>query len=833
MGKDRHKRPAPRDNPHEYLGGDLGSDVAPTASGSAPPNVIDFTLDEQHQPPSKKERNESRKKQNKIWKTSIRLPDSGVDANPRHTQYYRAQLAELAEPQEWQRFQAMLCKKLPVTFRFGHTACSSVRRGIDGLLRGSLNHLTAEYVELDGEVVRGGFVRDIGYFGPAGGLRVYELAGIDSASLASAPQLKRLSDFLLREVALGHLVRQELVSMIPVELADVQAHHRVLDVCAAPGSKTEQLLHALYKSSSDGAAPSGFVVANDADPVRIQTLRRRYARSGSPSLLVTCCRAEELRARLGDGVFDRIVCDVPCSGDGTFRKMPHLWRLFRPRVALELHLLQLQIAAASAHMLRPGGRMVYSTCSINPLEDEAVVAGLLTMFAGSLKLVDVHTRHPELLVGLHTRAGLGDWRCDADIFTAGEPDEDSRAESRRRLPPFTPSMGPPDKQLHLERCLRVLPHDNNTGGFFIAVLEKEGGGAEVRARGLAAPVSQSAALSTLRSLGYNPRSADAAVGPGIRLLGGDEYSSAMRALRLDESKVSCSSGGGGGSLQLIASACEDDAANAAADRESQQKRKKRRADGSAGGSKSSNSGAVLWGSRKDGWRKATPEEPAAPSAPASSTAVGLVSAQLASVLGDWCAAGVLVQAGVRIATAAGGLSGGPLRACCSGLLPLSACMLRGAVLSLSLDSFLLLCGDEDAYFEVDSGGGSGGDGAVGDLHLAIAEHWSRCGRPSGPYSLVAQLASAEAGERGGAQAADGRARLSKRQRKDLKRGMVPAAASVGAAGAAGDAAGRPGLQGVAYSLPTLLLEAVLRGEVLAVAVADPPDHRLSLLQALA
>lgn len=361
MKKEKQKRPAARDDPHEYLGGDLAGAAIAAASASSsssktlPANVIDFTLDEQSKPSTKKERNEDRKKQNKIWKASLRLPNSGVDANPRHTLYYQAQLPQLAEPEEWQLFQASLCKKLPVTFRFGHTACTAVRRGVDRLLRGTYNHLSGEVAELGSSVVRGDFVKDIAYFGSAGGLRVYELASIDSASLALLPQLKRLSDFLLREVALGTVVRQEVVSMVPVELADIQAHHRVLDVCAAPGSKTEQLLHALHRVSTCGTAPTGFVVANDADPVRIQTLCRRYARSGSPSLLVTCCRAEELRARLGDGIFDRIVCDVPCSGDGTFRKMPHLWRLFRPRVALELHLLQLQIAAAAAHMLRPGG----------------------------------------------------------------------------------------------------------------------------------------------------------------------------------------------------------------------------------------------------------------------------------------------------------------------------------------------------------------------------------------------------------------------------------------------------------------------------------------------
>lgn len=216
------------------------------------------------------------------------------------------------------------------------------------------------------------------------------------------------------------------------------------------------------------------VVANDADPIRINTLKSRYSRCMSQNMLITCATAEELCCRIQQPVFDRILADVPCSGDGTIRKFPHIWRLFRPRMSLDLHKVQLSIAKASINMLKPGGRMVYSTCSINPMEDEAVVSALLQMYWHcGLRLVD--TQAEGLLPDLRSRAGLSHWRCDTEVFVSGESDETVRRESLSRLPEFVPSMFPPTeddaKRLHLERCHRILPQDNDTGGFFVAVLE--------------------------------------------------------------------------------------------------------------------------------------------------------------------------------------------------------------------------------------------------------------------------------------------------------------------------------------------------------------------------
>jgi 16S rRNA C967 or C1407 C5-methylase (RsmB/RsmF family) len=372
-----------RDDRNEYLGGDLPVEVVQSESVSQVPKAKI----------TKAERNEIRKKANKKWRLIDRKVGSGIDPNPRHTLYYKAQLPELRSEEEWANFQSALVEPLPVTFRFGGYCPTMVRDWLRKAMDGEYRTMRGKFVEINGIVLKNDIVKRVVWPGPD----VWQVAA-DSTTLARNPGLSSLSAVLLREVTLGHVVRQELASMIPALMLKVEAHHNVLDVCAAPGSKTEQLLSILRSKCSDasGICP-GMVVANDADPVRINTLRRRYARCGSPNLLVTCARAEDLQKMIAQPVFDRIVADVPCSGDGTIRKFPHIWRLFRPRMALELHLVQLQIAIASVQLLKPGGRMVYSTCSINPLEDEAVVAGLLRRFWGRLLLVD--TRAEGLLPG--------------------------------------------------------------------------------------------------------------------------------------------------------------------------------------------------------------------------------------------------------------------------------------------------------------------------------------------------------------------------------------------------------------------------------------------------
>ena len=168
--------------------------------------------------------------------------------------------------------------------------------------------------------------------------------------------------------------------MIPPLVLQVGPEHKVLDMCAAPGSKTSQLLEMLHADElTSGRAPTGMIVANDSDLKRAFMLVHQCKRIGSPSLLVICHQAQlfpdmakrQLRPEVaaagaadiaGTGTYDRILCDVPCTGDGTMRKAPEIWRNWTPRSGQALHPLQLQILVRGAYLLRVGGMMVYSTC---------------------------------------------------------------------------------------------------------------------------------------------------------------------------------------------------------------------------------------------------------------------------------------------------------------------------------------------------------------------------------------------------------------------------------------------------------------------------------------
>jgi tRNA (cytosine34-C5)-methyltransferase len=157
----------------------------------------------------------------------------------------------------------------------------------------------------------------------------------------------KLHNFLQAETVSGNISRQEAVSMLPPLVLDVQPHHKVIDLCASPGSKTAQLIEALHSDES-GKLPSGFVIANDVDNKRCYMLVHQAKRLNSPNIIVTnadATRYPNLFDKDGKIMkYDRILADVPCSGDGTLRKNIEIWKKWTQANAIGLHGVQYKIA---------------------------------------------------------------------------------------------------------------------------------------------------------------------------------------------------------------------------------------------------------------------------------------------------------------------------------------------------------------------------------------------------------------------------------------------------------------------------------------------------------
>ena len=214
---------------------------------------------------------------------------------------------------------------------------------------------------------------------------------------------KEFQRFLVSETGVGNISRQEQVSMIPPLVLDVRPEHTVLDLCAAPGSKSAQLIELIHAGEEervekalkkargevtdtngvsdhlmeDGGRATGLLVANDVNYRRAQMLVHQVKRLNSPNLIVTNHDATmfpsiELPPDASGGKrnkylkFDRILADVPCSGDGTCRKNPGIWKDWSPQNGLGLYITQVRILTRALQMLKVGGRVVYKYLQHEP-----------------------------------------------------------------------------------------------------------------------------------------------------------------------------------------------------------------------------------------------------------------------------------------------------------------------------------------------------------------------------------------------------------------------------------------------------------------------------------
>lgn len=218
---------------------------------------------------------------------------------------------------------------------------------------------------------------------------------------------------------------QEPSAMAVAALLNPQPGDRILDLCAAPGGKTTQIAPRLQGK--------GFLLSNEIHPSRAKILSQNVERMGIQNAVVTNESPEHLTGFFRC-FFDRIVVDAPCSGEGMFRKEEAALREWSPENVKRCAERQQEILDCAADMLRPGGRMVYSTCTFAPEENEGSISRFIE-------------RHPEFVI--------------EDVphengFSFGIPKWAEGAEK------------------DLEKTVRLWPHRLRGEGHFIAVMRKCG-----------------------------------------------------------------------------------------------------------------------------------------------------------------------------------------------------------------------------------------------------------------------------------------------------------------------------------------------------------------------
>jgi len=226
----------------------------------------------------------------------------------------------------------------------------------------------------------------------------------------------------LIEHNLGFIYVQEAASMIPPVVLDPQPGELVLDMCASPGSKTTQI--AQYMENK------GILVANDRIYQRMQALGINVQRCGITNIVMT--QMDGLWFK--DIQFDRILLDAPCSGTGTIRKSLKTLLMWNLEGIKRLASMQRRLIDKSFTLLKPGGVLVYSTCSNEPDENEAVVNWLLEKYDNAIvEPIKLDIKHKGTILEFE---GIK----------------------------YNPQV---------KNCLRLWPQDNDTEGFFIAKIRKK------------------------------------------------------------------------------------------------------------------------------------------------------------------------------------------------------------------------------------------------------------------------------------------------------------------------------------------------------------------------
>src|SRR3989344_8504706 len=226
----------------------------------------------------------------------------------------------------------------------------------------------------------------------------------------------------LIEHPLGYFYTQEAASMIPPIVLEPQENDIVLDIAASPGSKTTQIAAMMGNK--------GILIANDYTTERMKPLSINLQRCGVSNAIITLMQGQWFKEML----FDKILLDAPCSGTGTIRKSLKTLRIWNPVMVKRLAGTQRQLIDTAFKNLKQGGILVYSTCSLEPEENEGVIDFLLNKYENAelepIKLSNIKKSEPIL-----------------NFENKKYNDE-------------------------IKKCLRIWPQDNDTEGFFVAKIRK-------------------------------------------------------------------------------------------------------------------------------------------------------------------------------------------------------------------------------------------------------------------------------------------------------------------------------------------------------------------------
>lgn len=228
------------------------------------------------------------------------------------------------------------------------------------------------------------------------------------------------------EHILGYYYVQDISSMMPIAALDLKETDILIDLCASPGSKTTQ---AAAKMNNKGT-----IIANEVSMGRISILNSNLERCGVSNTIVVRKDGVQFCKKMQKEkfLFDKILVDAPCSGEGTLRKSPRTMEIWNLKVIEGMASVQKKLVSEAIKLLKIGGEMIYSTCTLSPEEDEEVVNFLKKNFKISIEKIEIPMK---------SREGITHW-------------------NGKELDP------------EIKNCRRIYPHDNDSDGFFLAKIKR-------------------------------------------------------------------------------------------------------------------------------------------------------------------------------------------------------------------------------------------------------------------------------------------------------------------------------------------------------------------------